>query len=135
MPEEIVTNSAALSSDTYALAGQAGGVWIRSLRFAGRFPDTFYLTFNAANPEPVSADTLGPDDYDDAQVLTLVRMWSGFEPEMITDEQLIELLGLDDHLGTDIPDWMMMDLGVLVASGDVTVDEFVLALQYVLENS
>ena len=29
---------------------------------------------------------------------------------------------------------MMNKLGVLVAKGDVTVDEFVLALQYVLEN-
>ena len=28
----------------------------------------------------------------------------------------------------------MTKLGVLVARGDVTVDEFVLALQYVLEN-
>ena len=54
---------------------------------------------------------------------------------MITDAQLIELLDLDGYLGTDLPDWMMTDLGVLVAKGDVTVGEFVLALQYVLENS
>ena len=54
---------------------------------------------------------------------------------MITDAQLIELLGLDGYLGTDLPDWMMTDLGVLVANGDVTVDEFVPALQYVLEHA
>ena len=87
-----------------------------------------------ADPEPVSTYTVWPGDYDDAQVLHLIRMWSGFESELITDAQLIELLGLDGYLGTDLLDWMMTDLGVLVAKGDVTVGEFVLALQYVLEN-
>ena len=43
---------------------------------------------------------------------------------LITDAQLIELLGLDGYLGIDLPDWMITDLGVLVAKGDVTVDEF-----------
>ena len=102
------------------------------MRFTGRFPDTFYLTPDAIDPEPVSADTLGSNDYDDAQVLTPIRMWSGFEPELITDEQLLASLGLD-YSDADIPDWMMIELGVLVAKGDVTIGEFVLALQYVLE--
>ena len=63
-------------------------------------------------------------------------MWSGFEPEMITDEQLLASLGLDDNYpNADIPDWVMTDLGVLAAKGDVTVDEFMLALQYVLEHA
>ena len=74
------------------------------------------------------------DDYDEAQVLTLIRMWSGFESEFITDTQLLELLGLEGYQDVDLPDWMMTQLGVLVAKGDVTVNEFVLALQYVLEN-
>ena len=89
---------------------------------------------DAADPEPASYDILRPDDYDEAQVLHPICMWSGFESEMITDEQLIELLGLDGYLGTDLPDWMMADLGVLVAKGDATVGEFMLALQYVLKN-
>ena len=89
-----------------------------------------------ANPEPVPSDVLWPaDDYDEAQVLTLIRMWSGFESEMITDTQLLELLGLEGYQDVDLPDWMMTELGVLVARGDITVDEFLLALQYVLENS
>ena len=93
------------------------------------------LAGDAADPEPVSSDVLWPaDDYDEAQVLTLIRMWSGFESEMITDTQLLELLGLEDYQDVDLPDWMMTELGVLVAKGDVTVGEFVLALQYVLEN-
>ena len=86
-----------------------------------------------ADPEPVSTDTLGPDDYDDAQVLHIIRMWSGFESEFITDEQMLASLGLD-YPDADIPDWVMTELGVLAAKGDVTVDEFMLALQYVLEN-
>ena len=90
---------------------------------------------DAADPEPVPADTLGPDDYDDAQVLHTIRMWSGFEAESITDAQLLELLGLEDYQDVDLPDWMMAELGVLVAKGDVTVDEFMLALQYMLTHA
>ena len=89
---------------------------------------------DAVDSEYTSSDTPWPDDYDDAQVLTLIRMWSGFESEMITDTQLLELLGLEGYRGVDLQDWMMTELGVLVARGDVTVGEFVLALQYVLEN-
>ena len=92
------------------------------------------LAADAADPEPVPYDILGPDDYDEAQVLHIIRMWSGFESEMITDTQLLELLGLEGYPDIDLPDWMMTELGVLVAKGDVTVDEFMLALQYVLEN-
>ena len=90
----------------------------------------------SADPEPVSTDTLGTDDYDEVQVLNIIRMWSGFEPEMITDEQMLASLGLDDdYPDADIPDWMMTELGALAAKGDVTVEEFVLALQYVLEHT
>ena len=63
-----------------------------------------------ADPEPIPYAILGPDDYDEAQVLTLIRMWSGFESEMITDEQLLESLGLD-HPDADMPDWAMTKLG------------------------
>ena len=102
-----------------------------------------------ADPEPVEPDSEMPadpelaptvvpwsvDDYDEAQVLMFIRTWSGFESEMIADEQLIEFLGLDGYLGADLPDWMMTDLGVLATKGNVIVDEFVSTLQYVLENS
>ena len=87
----------------------------------------------ATDPEP--SDMSWPDDYDDAQVLHIIRMWSGFEAEFITDAQLIELLGLEDYQDVDLPDWTMTQLGVLVANGDVTVGEFMLALQYVLEHA
>ena len=90
------------------------------------------LAGDVVDPEPVPSDTLWPDDYDEAQVLHIIRMWSGFESESITDAQLIELLGLEDYRDVDLPDWMMTELGVLVARDAVTVDEFMLALQYVL---
>ena len=88
---------------------------------------------DAADPEPISSDTLWSDDYDEAQVLHIIRMWSGFESEFITDTQLLELLGLEDYQDVDLPDWMMTELGVLVAKGDVTVEEFRTALVYMLE--
>ena len=89
-----------------------------------------------ADPEPAAPVILWPDDDDDdTYVLHLVRMWSGFEPELITDAQLIDLLGLEDYQDVDLPDWMMTQLGVLVANGDVTVGEFMLALQYVLTHA
>ena len=87
-----------------------------------------------ADLEHVSTDTPRPGDCDDAQVLMLIHMWSGFESEMITDAQLLTSLGLDYH-DTYIPGWMVTGLGVLTAKGDVTVDEFLVTLQYVLENS
>ena len=58
----------------------------------------------------------------------------GVEPESITDAQLLASLGLD-YPDVDIPNWVMTKLGVLIAKGDVTVDEFMLALQYVLEHA
>ncbi len=89
------------------------------------------------DPEPAFYDILEPDDYDEVQVLHLIRMWSGFEPEMITDEQLLASLGFDDddYPDADIPDWVMTKLGVLVVKGDVTVNELVLVLQYVLDGT
>ena len=51
-----------------------------------------------------------------------------------SDAQLIELLGLDGYLSTDLPDWMMTDLGMLAAKDEITADEFVTTLTYVLEN-
>ena len=79
------------------------------------------------DPEP-AAD---PDDTAGRDMLA-IRMWSGFEPESITDAQLLASLGLD-YPGADIPNWMMTELGVLATRGEVTADEFRTALQYVLE--
>ena len=69
---------------------------------------------------------------DDAQTLLMIRMWSGYESESITDAELFESLNLD-YPQVDIPTWMMTELGVLVSNGDVTVKEFKTALVYMLE--
>ena len=72
------------------------------------------------------------DDDDDAQTLSLIRMWSGFASESLTDADFLKLLNLD-YPGVDIPNWMMTELGALVSNGDVTVKEFRTALIYMLE--
>ena len=68
------------------------------------------------------------------RVLLAVRMWSGFESESISDAQLLASLGLD-YPGIDIPNWVMTELEPLVVKGSVEIDEFKVALQYVLENT
>ena len=103
-------------------------------------PDVVDPEPDAADPEPVAVvpDTADPEPitYSDTaeHQMLVIRMWSGFEPESLTDEQLLHELGLD-YLEADIPDWMMTELGVMVAKGDVTVGEFLLALQYVLTHT
>ena len=96
----------------------------------------------AANPEAGAPDGSADDTAlpgtthaEDEQVLQLIRMWSGFEPESATDAQLIEFLGLDGYRGASIPGWMMTELGVLAAKNLVTVEEFKTALEYVLDNT
>ena len=73
------------------------------------------------------------DDDDDAQTLSLIRMWSGFASESITDAELLESMGLDNYPVVHIPDWVMTELGALVSNNDVTVEEFRTALVYMLE--
>ena len=70
---------------------------------------------------------------DDAQTLSLIRMWSGFASESITDAELLESMGLDNYPVVHIPDWVMTELGALVSNNDVTVEEFRTALVYMLE--
>ena len=65
---------------------------------------------------------------------TAIHMWSGFEPESISDAHLLAALGLD-YPGADIPNWVMTELEPLVVNGSVTVDEFRTAVQYVLQSA
>ena len=75
----------------------------------------------------------GDADNDDVQTLSLIRMWSGFASESITDAELLESMGLDNYPTVHIPDWVMTELGALVSNNDVTVEEFRTALVYMLE--
>ena len=83
---------------------------------------------NAVDPEPTA------DDDSAGSNILAIRMWSGFEPESITDAQLLASLDLD-YPGMDIPSWVMTELGPLVTKGGVTAGEFKTALEYVLEHS
>ena len=90
------------------------------------------------DPEPQSyngtAVTTPPDtELSDAEILSIIRIWAGFEHGSVTDDELLQALNLDYH-DNRIPNWVMTELAVLVSKGNVTVDEFMLALQYVLEN-
>ena len=76
---------------------------------------------------------IGGDNDDDVQTLSMVRMWSGFASESITDAELLESMGLDNYPAVHIPDWVMTELGALVSNNDVTVKEFRTALVYMLE--
>ena len=94
----------------------------------------------APDPEPGIIDgtcgtqplTESPDDAKD--VLFIIRAWSGFENELATDDDLLQVLNLDCYDDAHIPTWVMTELAVLVSKGSVTIDEFVTALAYVLEN-
>ena len=109
-------------------------------------PDAADPEPDAADPEPDTVDsehvlipgTADPDPAADSETAghhTLaIRMWSGFEPESITDDQLLDSLGLD-YRGANIPDWVMTELGPLVVKKWITLDEFMTALQYVLEHN
>ena len=76
---------------------------------------------------------IGGDANDDVQTLSMVRMWSGFASESITDAELLESMGLDNYPAVHIPNWVMTELGALVSNNDVTVEEFRTALVYMLE--
>lgn len=70
---------------------------------------------------------------EDADTLLCIRMWAGFEPESLTDADFLRMIDLD-YPDAEIPDWMMTDLGVLTARNLVTVDEFKVALVYMLDS-
>ena len=78
-----------------------------------------------AVPEP-AAD---PDSA--GRALPAIRAWAGFEPEPVTDARLSASLGLD-YPEMDVPNWVMANLGPLVAKGDVTAGEFRTAPGYAM---
>ena len=84
------------------------------------------------NPEP-GTETFA-DDFDYDRALLVLRMWSGFESEIADDNQLLAVMGLT-HMGTDIPAWVMTDLAPLVVKELITLDEFRVALEYVMRNT
>ena len=127
------TNMVAYLWDT-----EARSTLIRMLDALDVMPVTVDPEPGVVDPEPAAAlDAVDPEpaSQDSAEYsLLAIRMWAGFEPESMTDAQLLASLGLD-YPGVDIPGWVMTELGPLVAKGDVTADEFRAALEYVLENA
>ena len=101
-------------------------------------PDATPVT---VDPEPgmvdsaAAPDIVDPDPMEDqdstGRALPVIHTWPGFEPE--SGAQLLASLE-PDYPGLDVPDWVMTELGPLVAKDDITVGEFKTALEYVLEH-
>ena len=81
----------------------------------------------------VAEKTVRIFNHNSTQTLSLIRMWSGFASEFITGAELLESMGLDNYPVVHIPDWVMTELGALVSNNDATVEEFKIALVYMLE--
>ena len=91
------------------------------------------------DPEPqiyngTAVTTPSDTELSDAETLSIIRIWAGFEQGTVTDDELLQALNLDYH-DNHIPNWVMTELAVLVSKGNVTTDEFLLALQYVLTHA
>ena len=102
--------------------------------------DSGFLQSNLEVETPSGDDgTFGADvnlnatSSEGADTLLCIRMWAGFEPESLTDADFLRMIDLD-YPDAEIPDWMMTDLGVLAARNLVTVDEFKVALVYMLDS-
>ncbi len=87
-----------------------------------------------AVPSPELGTETFADDFDYDRALLVLRMWSGFESEIADDGQLLAVMGLS-YLGADIPAWVMTDLAPLVVKELITLDEFRVALEYVMGNT
>ncbi len=85
-----------------------------------------------ATPDVESTSDINNNNNNNADVLLSIKMWAGFDPQSISDSELLESIGLD-YPGADIPDWVMTDLAVLVIGGDLTIDTFKIALVFVLD--
>ena len=60
------------------------------------------LAGNAADSEPVFPDMMRSGNYDEVQTLTLIRVWSGLESEMITDDQRLAAPDVSPVVGQQI---------------------------------
>ena len=95
----------------------------------------------SVDPEPVAAPEPEPPATVQKQTAEpgsaaeeSLKAWAGFASGAVSDAELLASLGLD-YPGAQIPDWVMTNLGPLVVKGQVTLDEFTTALEYVLENA
>ena len=75
----------------------------------------------------ISTPTPGTSE---AEMLQAIRMWAGFDSTPATDTELLEALNLPQD--GEIPSWVKPNLGRMAALGYITVDEFVMAMSYLL---
>ena len=82
--------------------------------------------------EETTTDTVALASNNTDEILSNIKMWAGFDSQHISDSQLLAALGLD-YPNVEIPDWIMTQLAVHVIQGNITVDEFVSALVFILD--
>ena len=75
----------------------------------------------------ISTPTPGTSE---AEMLQTIRMWAGFDSTPATDAELLEALDLSQD--GEIPSWVKPNLGRMVSLGHITVDEFVMAVSYLI---
>ena len=75
----------------------------------------------------ISTPTPGTSE---AEMLQTIRMWAGFDSTPATDTELLEALNLPQD--GEIPSWVKPNLGRMVSLGHITVDEFVMAVSYLI---
>ena len=97
--------------------------------------DALVVETSGVDPELMEEDAAPAVDPEPVlNGMAAIRMWSGFDSFVLDDAGLLETMGLD-YPGADIPSWMMTELGPLAAKEKITLDEFILALEYVLEGA
>ena len=80
-----------------------------------------------STPLPVADGT-------DASPLSAIKAWAGFSPEVATESQMLGALDLENS-GDPLPGWAMTHLAKMASMGNITVEEFRTAVQYVLDMS
>ena len=68
----------------------------------------------------------------DASPLSAIKAWAGFSPEIATESQMLGALDLENS-GYPLPGWAMTHLGKMASMGNITVEEFRTAVQYVMD--
>ena len=68
----------------------------------------------------------------DASPLPAIKAWAGFSAEVATESQMLNALDLENS-GDPLPGWAMTHLGKAASMGNITVEEFRTAVQYVMD--
>jgi hypothetical protein len=69
--------------------------------------------------------------YNNSDKLEIIKEWSGYSANSISDEQFLKSIGMS---GSHIPYWVMKTSRLLI-NGDIDQDEFIKSITYLYENN